>query len=113
MVSRNGSQELDDDVDAGSWIGDFCEKGLIKSVITTASLAGFEPLESVATPMAGFAGVRRQPGRLTEIPAAFRYAPAVSRRTPVSCSIRRSVQPSFPNAMTCCFFSSLKTLLMG
>src|SRR5215467_11193155 len=26
--------------------------------------------------------------------------------------MRRSVQPSFPNAITCCFFSSLKTLLM-
>jgi hypothetical protein len=26
--------------------------------------------------------------------------------------MRRSVRPSFPNAITCCFFSSLKTLLM-
>ena len=30
---------------------------------------------------------------------------------PVSRSIRRSDHPSRPNAMTCCFFSSLKTLL--
>src|ERR1039457_6937045 len=35
----------------------------------------------------------------------------VSRRMPVSRSIRRSDHPSRPNAMTCCFFSSLKTLL--
>src|SRR5262249_54246913 len=64
--------------------------------------------------MAGFADdLRRQPGGWTAIPAAFRYAPAVSRRTPVSSSIRRSGQPSFPSAMTCCFFSSLKTLLMA
>jgi hypothetical protein len=26
--------------------------------------------------------------------------------------MRRSVQPSFPSAITCCFFSSFKTLLM-
>src|SRR5215469_3240113 len=31
---------------------------------------------------------------------------------PVSCSMRRNVQPSRPNARTCCRFSSLKTLLM-
>src|SRR4029077_16340720 len=30
---------------------------------------------------------------------------------PVSCWMRRSGQPSRPNAMTCCRFSSLKTLL--
>jgi hypothetical protein len=30
----------------------------------------------------------------------------------VACSIRRKGHPSFPSAMTCCFFSSLKTLLM-
>src|ERR1039458_7205065 len=35
----------------------------------------------------------------------------VSRRMPVSRSIRRSDHPSRPNAMTCCFFSSLKKLL--
>src|SRR5258706_9813015 len=37
---------------------------------------------------------------------------AVSLRTPVACSICRKDHPSFPSAMTCCFFSSLKTLLM-
>jgi hypothetical protein len=30
----------------------------------------------------------------------------------VTCSMRRKGHPSFPSAMTCCFFSSLKTLLM-
>ena len=45
------------------------------------------------------------------IPAALRYALAVSRRTPVVCSIRRSGHPSRPNATTCSLFSVLKTLL--
>ena len=49
----------------------------------------------------------------TAIPPAFRYAPAVSRRTPVACSMRLSVHPSRPSAIICCFFSSLKTLLMA
>ena len=63
--------------------------------------------------MAGFAGARRpHPGRHTTTPADFRYALAVSLRTPVACSMRRKGHPSFPSAMTCCFFSSLKTLLM-
>src|SRR6202040_1605005 len=52
------------------------------------------------------------PGRHTPPPADFRYALAVSLRTPVVCSMRRKGHPSFPSAMTCCFFSSLKTLLM-
>ncbi len=30
----------------------------------------------------------------------------------MACSIRRKGHPSFPSATTCCFFSSLKTLLM-
>ena len=47
------------------------------------------------------------------MPAAFRYPAAVSRRTPVAFSIRRSAQPSWPSAMTCFFFSSFKTLLTG
>src|SRR4029450_13100837 len=38
--------------------------------------------------------------------------PAVSRRTPVAASIRRSVQPNCPRAMTWCFFASLKMLAM-
>jgi hypothetical protein len=70
--------------------------------------------KSVVTSLAGFAGARRPqpPGVRTPIPAALRQAPAVSRRTPVACSLRRSGHPSFPSAITCCFFSSLKTLLM-
>jgi hypothetical protein len=52
-------------------MGGFCEKGLIKSVVTPASLAGFESSESVATLMAGFANDRR-PGPSTAMPAAFR-----------------------------------------
>src|SRR5262249_49659892 len=42
----------------------------------------------------------------------FRYPLAVSLRTPVASSMRRKDHPSFPRAITCCFFSSLKTLLM-
>src|SRR5262249_51629232 len=45
-------------------------------------------------------------------PAVFRYPLAVSLRTPVASSMRRKDHPSFPRAITCCFFSSLKTLLM-
>src|SRR5271157_893343 len=69
--------------------------------------------KSVDTSLAGFAGGRRphDPGGRTATPAAFRYVPAVSRRTPVACSMRRSGQPSRPSAITCCRFSSLKTLL--
>ena len=37
---------------------------------------------------------------------------AVSRRTPVACSIRRKDQPSRPKAIICCRLSSLNTLLM-
>src|SRR5215468_467392 len=63
--------------------------------------------------MAGFAGARRpHPGKHTATPAAFKYPLAVSLRTPVASSMRRKDHPSFPNAITCCFFSSLKTLLM-
>jgi hypothetical protein len=36
----------------------------------------------------------------------------VSRRTPVACSMRRKDHSSFPSAMTCCFFASLKILLI-
>jgi hypothetical protein len=89
----------------------FSEKGAIKSGVTVADFAS----ESGVTRMAGFAGARRpHAGRLTTTPADFRYALAVSLRTPVACSMRRKVHPSFPSAMamTCCFFSSLKTLLM-
>src|ERR1700693_6217703 len=64
--------------------------------------------------MAGFAGARRpHPGKHTTTPVAFKYPLAVSLRTPVASSMRRKDHPSFPSAMTCCFFSSLKTLLMS
>src|SRR5262249_11740962 len=46
------------------------------------------------------------------IPAPFRYALAVSRRTPVACSMRRSGQPSRPKARICCRLSSPKILAM-
>src|SRR6185503_14517976 len=60
--------------------------------------------------MAGFA--RPQPGGRTWRPAALRYVLAVSRRTPVACSMRRKDQPSLPKAIICCRLSSLNTLLM-
>src|SRR6266567_34632 len=65
--------------------------------------------------MAGFEGLWRPhpPGRRSAMPAPRRYSPAVSRRTPVACSMRRSDQPSRPNAMTCSRFSLLKTWLMS
>jgi hypothetical protein len=76
-------------------------------------MAGFDS-DPVVTSMAGFAGVPRPhpPGGRKETPAVRRYRPAVSRRTPVSRSMRRSDHPSRPRAMTCCCFFSLKTLLM-
>jgi hypothetical protein len=77
------------------------------------AMAGFAAPESVITSLAGFGLQRPQPlGGRTAIPAAFRYAPAVSRRIPVACWMRRSDQPSRPSAKTCCFFSSFKTLAM-
>src|SRR5271165_1406673 len=58
-----------------------------ESVIT--SLAGFAAPESVITWLAGFGARRPQPlGGRTAIPAAFRYALAVSRRILVVCWIR-------------------------
>ena len=83
MVSRYGSQTLAERFRAGSGIGCFSEKGLIKSVITPASLAGFESFESVIT---GFDGERRPqlPDGRTPIPAAAaRNAEAASRAFPV------------------------------
>jgi hypothetical protein len=58
----------------GSSIDGFCEKGQIKSVVTPASLAGFESLESVITSLAGFDGDRRPqlPDGRTPMPAAFK-----------------------------------------
>src|ERR1035438_9172147 len=54
-------------------------------------MAGFAAPESVITSLAGFGARRPQPlGGRTAIPAAFRYALAVSRRILVACCIRRS-----------------------
>src|SRR5690606_32825499 len=77
-------------------------------------LAGFAGAAagSVVDPLAGFGGCRSR-GPRTAIPAALRYWLAVSRRILVSCSIRRSDQPSRPSASTVCFFSSLKTFTPG
>ena len=76
--------------------------------------AGFPAPKSVITSMAGFEpALRSQPGGRTGIPAAFKYPAAVSRRTPVAPWMRRSVHPSRPKAITCCFFSSLKTLAIS
>src|SRR4029453_10142744 len=72
------------------------------------SLAGFA--RSVDTGLAAFGGGRRWRGSPLAIPAALRYALAVSRRTPVACSMRRSGHPSRPRARTWCFFSSPKRL---
>ena len=79
----------------------------------TTGITGFTTTESVITSLAGFDAHRPQPlGGRTAIPAALRYTPAVSRRIPVACWMRRSDQPSRPRAKTCCFFSSFKTLAM-
>ena len=94
---------------------------------TSPEMAGFDPPGSVDTPgkMAGFADpasphtsvqvvcdslVGGRPRPRTLKPPALRYALAVSRRTPVASSMRRSDHPSRPSARTCCRFSSLKTL---
>ena len=99
MVSRYGSAEL-------------AETALSVGIDNSAS-AGFPASGSVVTSLAGFAAHRPQPpGGRTAIPAALRYPLAVSRRTPVAASIRRSAHPSRPNATTCSLFSMLKTLLM-
>jgi hypothetical protein len=68
------------------------------------------PPASVIISLAGFApGWPQRPGGRTSTPAFFRYRLAVSRRTPLSCSMRRSVHPSLPSASICCCFSASKT----
>jgi hypothetical protein len=90
--------------------------GALGSVDTSPEeMAGFGALGSVDTsPALAALDARdgRRPRPLTASPAAFKYAPAVSRRTDVACSICLSDQPSRPSATTCCFFASLKTLLI-
>jgi hypothetical protein len=81
--------------------------------LASASWPGFAAVESVITSVAGFAGscCAEAPDARKAMPAAFKYPAAVSRRTPVLRWMRRSDHPNRPKAMTCCFFSSLKTLL--
>ena len=76
-------------------------------------MVGSSGIESAITSLAGFANHCRPqlPGGRRAIPAAFKYSVAVPRRTPVVRWIRRSDHPNRPKAMTCCFFSSFKTLL--
>src|SRR5579864_1582591 len=95
ITSRCGAQELADGLRPGCGWGEavkLTSDSAPKSVITsvagfagTGSLltsgAGFSGAESVITPLAGFAaGCRPQlPGGRKAIPAAFKYAAAVSR----------------------------------
>ena len=106
MNSRYGSQLLSVGVAVGCFMDSL---GTAKSVVTC--MAGFATLaacslaplsavfgsEPVVTSMAGFA--RPQPGARTWRPAALRYLLAVSRRTPVACSMRRKDHPSWPKAL--------------
>src|SRR5664279_95353 len=107
MISRYGSHALAAGARPGGGCGDDVEL-----VDTPSPLAGFAVVESVDTPLAlaGLGDSTTCRGARTATPAARRYAPAVSRRTPVASSIFLSDQPSRPSARTCCFFSSLKTL---
>lgn len=83
------------------------------AVTTSPGSAGLAPPGSGITSLAGFAGAARPhlPGGRSSMPASLKYVAAVSRRIPVAFSIRRNDHPRRPRAMTCCFFSSLKTLL--
>lgn len=84
------------------------------SAVASPSLAGFgqaEPPESVVTSLAGLGSRPQRPDRRTVTPADPKYPAAVSRRSPVSFSMRRNVQPSWPSAITCFCFSFFKTLL--
>ena len=86
---------------------------LIAHYFGHVSLAGFAVAESVDVSMAGFGGgCPQRPGDRTAIPAAVRYRLAVSRRTPVVSSMRRSDHPSRPSASTCSRFSVPKTFAM-
>src|SRR6185437_6140788 len=97
-TSRYGSHALADGARPGCGIATTAPE----SVDTPALVAGFALSESVDTPplMAGFGGQSRglPPAALTATPAARRYPLAVSRRTPISASIRRSDHPSRPSA---------------
>src|SRR5271166_1153318 len=114
MASRQGSQALARGLGCGDAA---CPRPVSGARAPTSS--GWDGLrsaitsESVITWLAGLGARRPQPlGGRTAIPAAFRYALAVSRRILVVCWILRSDHPSRPRAKTCCFFSSFKTLAM-
>jgi hypothetical protein len=83
--------------------------GFVGSEPAVTEMPAFPAAESVVTCMAGFAAAGH-PADRNAIPAFRKYTPAVSRRIPVAAWIRRNDQPSFPRAITCCFFNSLKTL---
>src|ERR1019366_5516697 len=132
MASRYGSQALEPGATAESGITSFSLAGFEVALAVpllerfsglglglgfrasgTTGIVGFAAPESVITSLAGFDSHRPQPlGGRTAIPAAFKWALAVSRRILVACWMRRSDQPSRPRAKTCCFFSSFKTLAM-
>jgi len=58
-----------------------------------------------------FDGCPQFSGGRKEMPAARRYSAAVSRRTPVA-TLNPAQRPAQPaQRITCCFFSSVKTLL--
>jgi len=114
MSSRNGSLTLA--AVAGGvapFVSDGGKRPAAGGGSAVTSLAGFAVGGSVVTPLAGFGGafLPHPPGGRKPMPAALKYPAAVSRRMPVAFSICRSDQPSWPNAMTCFFFSSFKTLL--
>src|SRR5215831_6427543 len=92
ISSWKGSQALADGLRVGCGSLSVGPGSAAKSVVTgmagfagarseVASMAGFATAESVVTLMAGFAVVRPQgrPGADTGMPAALRYAAAVSR----------------------------------
>src|SRR5438132_833548 len=112
ITSRNGSQALA----LGARPGGGGHDVRAESVDTDSVVAGFggPGLVDTSAVAAGFGG--QSPGRpprpRTGIPVAFRYALAVSRRTAVACSMRRSDQPSRPNARIWCCLLLPKTLLM-
>src|SRR6185369_4064427 len=131
MASRYGSQALAEAHQLGRVTADgtfSSAVGRSESEVTWRSgLAGFAgsttmpPRSVVAIPatesgvtcsdrLAGFESNRPRGGRNWTL-ASFKYAETVSRRTPVSRSIRRVAHPRRPKAMICCFWSSLKTLL--
>jgi hypothetical protein len=83
MSSRYGSLTL---AAVGGFVGGVgvsAGESASESVVTP--LAGFAAGGSVVTSLAGFAGglLPHPRGGRTATPAAFKYSPAVSRRTPV------------------------------